>query len=150
MIFDIVDHLGTWTWLVVGLVLLALEIAVPGNVLVWLAMAAILTGALALFTDLGWQVDLIVFVVLAMALVVVGRSVFSGRQAPTADPLLNDRAARLIGKTFVLGEPIVDGHGRIRVDDANWRVVGPDLPSGTRVTVVGHDSAVLTVAPAAA
>ena len=64
-------------------------------------------------------------------------------------PLLNERAARLIGQSFVLAEPIVDGKGRIRVDDTNWRITGPDLPSGTRVRVTGNDGAVLSVGASA-
>ena len=69
-----------------------------------------------------------------------------GRQEQGDEPLLNERAERLVGKSYVLAEPIVDGKGRIKIDDANWRITGPDLPSGTRIRVVGHDGAVLTVA----
>ena len=67
--------------------------------------------------------------------------------ASSEEPLLNERATRLIGKVYTLGEPIVGGNGTIRVGDANWLVSGPDLPSGTRVRVTGHDGTVLTVAP---
>ena len=58
-------------------------------------------------------------------------------------PLLNERATRLVGQSYILGEPIVGGNGRIRVGDTTWRLTGPDLPSGTRVRIVGHDGSVL-------
>jgi membrane protein implicated in regulation of membrane protease activity len=49
----------------------------------------------------------------------------------------------------VLAEPIVNGQGRVRIDDTNWRLTGPDLPAGTRVKVIGTDGgAVLKVAAA--
>ena len=145
MILETIRQLGPWSWWIVGLVLLALEIVVPGNVFVWFGIAAILTGALALFTDWGWQAELIVFVVLALVLVIVGRRAFSRDAETSEQPYLNERANRLVGGTHVLTAPIVDGQGRIRVDDTNWRVTGPDLPSGSRVKVVGADGSVLAV-----
>jgi inner membrane protein len=145
MILQIVHQLGPWTWWVLGLVLLGLEILVPGNVFVWFGVAALLTGVLALFTELGWQVELIVFVVLALVLVVAGRRLFARTTQPGEQPFLNDRAHRLVGSSYMLSAPIVDGHGQVKVDDTNWRVVGPDLPSGTLVKVVDADGAVLKV-----
>jgi inner membrane protein len=145
MILQVIEQLGPWSWMVFGLVLLALEIVVPGNVFVWFGAAALLTGVLALFTHFGWQVELIVFVVLAIVLVIAGRRIFARSSQPGEQPFLNDRAHRLIGNSYMLGEPIVDGHGQVRIDDTNWRVTGPDLPSGTRVKVTGADGAVLRV-----
>ncbi len=145
MILQIVQQFGPWSWWVLGLVLLGLEILVPGNVFVWFGVAALLTGVLALFTAFGWQVELIVFVVLALVLVVAGRRLFARTTQPGEQPFLNDRAHRLVGSSYMLSEPIVDGHGQVRVDDTNWRITGPDLPSGTRVKVVDADGAVLKV-----
>ena len=145
MILDAFRQLGAWGWWITGVILLALELVVPGNVFVWFGVAAILTGALALFADLGWQTELITFVVLSLVLAVAGRRYFARNLSPGEQPFLNDRARRLVGGGYVLGEPIVDGHGRIRIDDTNWRVTGPDLPSGAKVKVVGADGAVLAV-----
>ena len=44
-----------------------------------------------------------------------------------------------------LGAPIVDGRGRLKVDDTVWLVEGPDLPAGTRVEVTGVDNTLLRV-----
>ncbi len=89
--------------------------------------------------------ELIVFVVLAVVLVIAGRRIFARNAQPGEQPFLNDRAHRLVGSTYMLAAPIVDGHGQVRVDDTNWRITGPDLPSGTLVKVVGADGAVLKV-----
>ena len=149
MILNAFRQLGPWSWLLIGVILLGLELVIPGNVFVWFGVAAILTGALALFTDLGWQIELISFVVLSLVLAVAGRRYFARNLSPGEQPFLNDRARRLVGGSYVLSEPIVDGHGSIRIDDTNWRVTGPDLPSGTKVRVAGADGAVLAVEKAA-
>jgi len=145
MILAAFRQLGPWGWWIAGLILLALELVVPGNVFVWFGVAAILTGALALFAHLGWQIELLIFVILAVVLAIAGRRFFARGNSPGEQPFLNDRARRLVGGTYVLSRPIVDGHGSIRIDDSNWRVTGPDLPSGTRIRVAGADGAVLAV-----
>jgi membrane protein implicated in regulation of membrane protease activity len=145
VILDLVNSLGAWTWLIAGVILLGLEIFAPGNVFVWFGIAAILTGILALAVDLPWQTEALVFVILAVVLAIAGRRYFARESGRSEQPLLNERAGRLIGQSFVLAEPIVDGQGRLRIDDSNWRITGPDLPSGTRVRIIGSDGAVLSV-----
>ena len=73
MLPDFVIQLGGWAWVIGGLILLGLEILAPGNVFVWFGVAAMITGGFALLTDFGWQVDSLLFVVLAIVLVIVGR-----------------------------------------------------------------------------
>ena len=145
MVMEFIEGLGAWAWWVLGAVLLAIEVFAPGNVFVWFGVAAILTGTLALFTELSWQTELIVFIALSVVLVVAGRRFFASRMESSDQPLLNERAVRYVGKTFVLAEPIIDGTGRIRIDDTQWRIEGADMPSGTRVKVAGVDGTVLSV-----
>ena len=40
------------------------------------------------------------------------------------------RAGRYHGKMYVLTEPIVQGSGRLYIDDTVWRIAGPDCPGG--------------------
>ena len=145
---DAIGQLGPWTWLIGGLILLGLEVVAPGNVFVWFGVAALLTGGFALVTDFGWQVDGLLFVVLAVILVVLGRRYFARAGSASEQPFLNQRGRGLVGRSYVLAEPIVNGHGQVKIDDANWRIVGPDLPSGTRIKVVSADGALLTVTKA--
>ncbi|MBB5752519.1 NfeD family protein [Prosthecomicrobium pneumaticum] len=148
MILQAIAALGAWSWVVLGLVLLGLEILVPGTFFLWFGVAAALVGVAALLVDFAWQAQAIAFVVLAVALVLLGRRFFAGAGQRGAQPLLNDRPTRLIGRTYPLAEAIENGTGRVRIDDSVWRVRGPDLPAGTRVRITGHDGAVLTVEPA--
>jgi membrane protein implicated in regulation of membrane protease activity len=146
MLMSIIDTLGPWTWFVAGLILLGLEILLPGTFFLWFGVSAILVGIGALiFPGFAWQAELVVFVALAVVLVVVGRRYFAHAFARARPSGLNERATRIVGTETVLGEPIVDGKGRIRVDDTVWRVTGPDMPSGSRVKVVGADGTVLKV-----
>lgn len=147
MIMQWIQDLGPWSWLVVGLILLGLEIIVPGSFFVWLGLAAMIVGVLALLVVVPWQAQIVGFAVLALVLVFLGRRFFS-LKSQSDRPFLNSRAEGYVGSTHVLAEPIVNGLGRVRIDDANWRVVGPDLPAGSRVKVVSTDGAVLKVAAA--
>ncbi|WP_020177511.1 NfeD family protein [Methylopila sp. M107] len=139
--------LGGWRWIVVGLVLLGLELVAPGTFLLWLGIAAILVGLIALVIDPGWQVELIAFAVLGLA-AAVGWWVYGrpDNAAVSDQPMLNRRAERHVGKAFVLDAPIVHGDGRLRIDDTTWRVSGPDLPAGARVKVVAVEGITLVVA----
>lgn len=145
MLINFVQELGAWTWLIVGVALLALEIAAPGVFFIWFGLAAIVVGIIALLIAIPWQAQLILFVVLASLTVLVGRRFFA-RSANDSAPIgLNQRGRRMVGTIVVLGEPIVDGRGRIRIDDTTWRVIGPNMPSGTRVRVVSADGGLLSV-----
>lgn len=146
MLKSIIDTLGPWTWIVAGLILLVLEVVLPGTFFLWFGVSAVVVGIVALiFPTLAWQAEVIGFLVLAVVLVIVGRRYYSGGLGRIRPTGLNERAQNLVGRETVLSEPIVDGRGRIRVDDTVWRVTGPDMPSGSRVKVVGADGSVLRI-----
>jgi inner membrane protein len=146
-IIDWFAGLGPWMWMVIGVLLAIVEIILPGTFFVWFAGAAVLTGVVALFIDLAWQAELLLFVALAGASALIGRKVY-GRNQPAEGGHLNDRLARQIGRTASLETPIVNGTGHIRLDDGQWRVEGPDLPAGSQVRIVGHSDGRLHVEPA--
>lgn len=145
MIASIIDTLGGWSWWVLGLVLLGIEVLLPGFFFLWFGIAAILIGISALLIDWPWQMQVLGFVLLSIVAALLGRKFAGNPETDTADPLLNLRAGRLTGRTFVLAEPIVEGAGRVAVDDSVWQVRGPDAPAGARVKVTGADGSVLTV-----
>src|SRR5437016_339303 len=139
---------GPWSWLVLGLVLMALEVAAPGVFLFWLGLAALLVGLLSFPVDMSWEVQLIAFAVLSLAAVPVWRRLARAKSSTPEQGFLNRRADALVGRVFTLEKPIQDGIGTVRVDDTIWRVAGPDAPAGSRVKVVRADGASLTVAGA--
>ena len=139
MIERIVSELGPWNWMVLGFALLVLEIIVPGFFLIWIAVAALITGTLSLlFWDAGfwvWQVQILMFLALALVAAYLGNKFMGGNNDKTDQPLLNRRGEQMIGRIATLTEPITDGRGRVRIGDTMWRVSGPDLPIGAKVRV---------------
>jgi membrane protein implicated in regulation of membrane protease activity len=141
--------LGTWNWLIFGVILMALELIAPGVFLFWLGLAALLTGLVSFAFTPSWQVQILMFAVFAAVAVPVWRRLARSSAADSADsPFLNKRADALVGRVFTLEKPIVDGAGTVRIDDTVWRVAGPDAPAGSRVRIVQADGARLTVAAA--
>jgi membrane protein implicated in regulation of membrane protease activity len=141
--------LGTWNWLVFGLLLMGLELMLPGVFLFWVGLAALLVGLLSVVIAPPWQLQLLLFAVFAAAAVPVWRRVArSNSGVSNSNPFLNKRAEAMIGRVFTLEKPIIDGAGTVRIDDTIWRVAGPDTPAGSRVRIVHADGASLTVAVA--
>jgi hypothetical protein len=135
-----------WHWWVLGLLLLVVEMLSPtGFFLLWIGAAAVLVGALAwLAPALGWEVEVMLFGVLSVA------SFFAWKRlrpvpTPSDQPALNRRGQSYVGRTFTLTAPIVNGVGKLHVDDSQWRISGPDAGAGTQVKVVAVDGATLKV-----
>ena len=141
MLETIFRELGPWNWMVLGFVLLALEIVVPGFFLLWIGVAALVTGAISLaLWDAGfwtWHAQVLVFLALSLVTVLAGRRFMKFGGDASDEPLLNRRGEQLVGRITTLTEPIVDGRGRVRIGDTMWRVSGPDLPVGTQVRIKG-------------
>lgn len=118
---------------------MALELVVPGVFLVWFGGAALGT-ALAGWLSGGWPLvdELALFT--ALSAVAIGAAIAYARWKPATPESndVNDRAGQLVGRVVTLGEPIVNGQGRLFIGDTLWRVEGPDRPAGTSMTVVGH------------
>lgn len=149
MIARLVAELGPWSWMVLGMALLAVEIVAPGFFLLWIGLAALIVGALTLaLWNSGlwpWEVQVVLFLALSLLTVFVGRRIMAGRRGDSDQPLLNQRGAQLIGRTATLSEPIHEGKGRIQLGDTVWRVSGPDMPVGARVRVVSASDSELNV-----
>jgi len=144
MIASWVAALGAWAWIILSVVLIGLELAAPGIFFLWLGLAAIATGLVDGAIGLSWQASTLLFAVLSVASVLVGRSV-SRPDVHHDASRLNRRGEALVGRRFSLEAPLSGGEGRIRVDDSSWRITGPDLPAGATVRVVRVDGATLVV-----
>jgi inner membrane protein len=137
-----------WYWLILAAVFGVIEVAVPAMVCIWLAAAALGVAAIAwVAPGLGWEYQALAFAVLAIASVVLGRVAVAADRSPRNDRHLNRRAESYIGRRFTLDGAIINGRGRLKVDDTVWPVAGPDLPAGTPVRVTGADNTLLQVEP---
>jgi membrane protein implicated in regulation of membrane protease activity len=134
-----------WHWWTLALILLVLEVFVPGTFFLWMGISAMFTGLLALVFSISWEVQFLLFAILSIVSVSLGRAYIKKRPIESDQPNLNRRGAQYVGRTFTLSEPIVHGYGKIRVDDSSWKIEGNDTPAGSQVKVVGVDGVVLKV-----
>ncbi|MBO0663615.1 NfeD family protein [Jiella sp. MQZ9-1] len=139
-------------WWLTGLMMLMLEVVVPGVYLVFFGIAALIVGTNAfLLAQTGWfgfGQQVIAFIVLSAVCIYLGRRWYGSNDGIAGDTSpLNRRTSRLIGREARLSDAIVDGRGRIALEDSWWSVAGPDLRAGTRVRITGADGAVLKVEP---
>ena len=134
-----------WLWLIGGVLLLIAEIIAPGFFLVFIGAAAIAAGLFTVLFDLGLAGQLALFALYAILAVTIGRRVYAHQNVDSADPLLNDRAARLIGRSVTVVEAVDDHSGRVRVGDGEWSARGGPAAPGDRVRITGIDGNCLRV-----
>lgn len=138
--------LQPWHWFILGIGLIILEAVAPGEIFLWVGVGAIVTGLITLgLTDLSWEQQTIIFAALSVITVYVGRTWFKRNATPSDHPTLNQRGAQYVGRRFTLNEPIVNGTGKMKVDDTTWKITGPDLKKGAQVVVTGIDGTALEV-----
>jgi membrane protein implicated in regulation of membrane protease activity len=134
---------STAAWLVAALALAIAEIVAPGIFLIFLALGAFVTSLFAiLVADLRWQ--LVAFAVASFVAVLCGRSFYKrllrGRDAAKGI------GSGPIGEHGTVVDAIVDGNGKVRLRDSVWLASGPDLPVGTKITVLRREGTLLHVA----
>jgi membrane protein implicated in regulation of membrane protease activity len=134
-----------WWWLFGGALLAIFEVFVPGVFLVWMAAAAAVTGLTVALIPIPLAAQIGLFALLAVAAVAGGRRHYARNPVESDDPLLNDRAARLIGETVTVVAAIEGGEGRVRVGDGVWTARGEDASEGARVIVTGAQGNCLKV-----
>jgi len=133
-------------WLVLGLLLLALDVFVGGRLLMWSGFVAVAVGLLVLLLPLvgvypGWDMQLLMFFVAATIGIYLWRRDVRSQAA-------RDASSVSLGSVTVLTSAIYQGRGAIRIDGSSFPVVGPDLPVGTAVRIVALDAVAFRVEPA--
>ena len=135
-----------WSWLFIGMVLLAIELLAPFAFFLWLGVSALLTALILFaFPEMIWQMQGFIFSVLSVISIILSRRFLVNRQTQSDTPNLNRRAQQYVGSVFALSERIEQGRGKIKVDDTYWQVSGPPLEKGTEVRITAVDGAVFTV-----
>jgi membrane protein implicated in regulation of membrane protease activity len=147
-VFDFMQTLTWWQWLVLAVVLAAAEALFPGAVAIWFAVSAAIVGLLLLaFSGLSWVWQWLLFAIFGLAALMVYRNFYRKGSGPEEAGNLNQRGAQYIGQTYTLSEAITQGRGKASVGDGTWIVSGPDTPAGAKVRVIGADGTVLQVEP---
>ena len=104
--------LTPWHWLILGILLCAVELFAPTTVLLWAGIAALATGVLTFLVPiLNWQLQIALFAVLAVATTLAGRMFYRLDRETLDAPVLNRRGDTLLGRDFILTQ----------IDAAVWR-----------------------------
>lgn len=144
---SIFTQLEFWHWLSIAVLFIFLEILSPGVFFLWIGLAAAGVGIVMSFMpELSWQAQFILLALFSISSIVLWR--FFSKVFPEKKPVvshLNRRAEQYIGRTFTLVEPIINGTGKIKVDDSTWRVRGEDAPVGTQVKTIGVDGIIFDI-----
>ena len=140
------DSINFWHWLILGVALVILEVFAPGAFFLWMGVSAAVVGLLLwILPDISWESQFLLFSVISVVSIVLWRLRLRRHPIETEDSTLNTRTRQYIGRVFPLSEPIENGFGKIHVDDAYWKVAGPDCAKDQRVRVISVDGLTLNV-----
>ena len=134
-----------WMWILAALVCGIVEVMAVSFVFLMLAIGALAAGiAGALGASLA--VQMIIFVVVAVALLFVVRPFLKGR-VERSTPDVRTNADALIGRTGYVTEIVGERNGRIQFYGGEWsaRTEGPSIPVGVEVRVERIDGATAVV-----
>lgn len=138
-------------WLIIAMALLVSEFFVPGLILLFFGLAALLvTGAVAL----GWLVSLggqlTAFGVLSVCMLVLLRRILQNwLQGRVSDEALeNDPDSSLVGKHVIVAEDFANKRGKVILNGVRWAAISEqDLKAGETARIVKSQSTDLIVEP---
>ncbi|MDB5972030.1 MAG: NfeD family protein [Hydrocarboniphaga sp.] len=137
-------HVLYWHWWIAGFALLALEALAPGAVFLWMGISALVVGAIVGLIDFRWEWQVMLFALLSLLSFFAFKH-FRREPLASEESTLNRRGHSYVGRTFTLSAPIVNGIGKLSVDDSQWRISGADAPAGCTVRVTRADGVTLHV-----
>lgn len=137
---EFLDQIVYWHWLVVGVLLIGMEMLDGSGHLIWLGVSALFVGVVHwAFPAMPWIIQIILFAGSSILSIFAWKVYKKANPTVDAFPTLNKRGANYIDRTFTLTEAIVDGVGKVKVDDTIWKVRGPDLEAGAKIKVSAID-----------
>jgi membrane protein implicated in regulation of membrane protease activity len=136
-----------WLWTIGGVLLLIAEIIAPGVFLVWIGIAAIVTGLFALLFGIGVAGQLGLFALYAVLAVMAGRRFYAVKGIEHSGPGLNNPSARLIGRRVIVVQQVDEDSGRVRVGDSEWSARGGPAEPGQKVRITAVEGNCLIVEP---
>ena len=124
-------------WLVIAGVCLVIEIMTAGFLVFWLAIGALISMIVSLFTD-SILIQTAVFVI-SSAILIFATKPFVKKFAKTKDVKTN--AFSIIGQNGIVTKEIdsINAKGQVKIDGETWSAVGKDdmdIPKGTEVEVL--------------
>jgi membrane protein implicated in regulation of membrane protease activity len=136
-------------WFLVGLLLLFIEMIVPGLVIIFFALGAWTVAAVCLFTALSLNAQLALFIIISVLSLVLARSwvkgIFTGyvTSRQKVDEDLND----FLGQRVVVTERITPKlPGKVEFHGAPWLATADEeIDEGIVVEIIAKDNLTLKV-----
>ncbi|MCW8982775.1 MAG: NfeD family protein [Gammaproteobacteria bacterium] len=129
------EYMNHWTWLSLGVLFIIIELVAPGAMVMWLGIAAIAMGLIVSIVPVSWEWQIFLFSLFSVGSVLFWRARLRKHPQQSDNPALNKKGNQLVGTHHRLSEAIVDGKGKININDSLWIASGPDLPKGAKVEV---------------
>lgn len=126
-------------WFTIGVVLMILEMVIPGIFLMWFGISALIVGTIALLLPIDMNTQLVIFAVVSVVSV-IAVLIFMRKRIPesksTVTSNLNQaRGAELIGQTYTLTSDVVNGEGKLSIGDTVWLIRGANAVTGSTIKI---------------
>ena len=137
----------SWVFIALGGVLLIIELLGTGGYSLWSGISAFIVGSLAWIVPFSWSMLWILFAIFTLLTAYVWYLWLKRNGKDKSERgVLNQPQRDLIGLKTVVVEAIINGHGRIKVNDSTWMAKSEqNFNIGEYVTVVDFDGNILKV-----
>ncbi len=142
----------TWIWLIAGILLIVTELFIPGLVVCFLGLGAILVAGLRWLGFLTGMVDSLTVWFITSIILLVGLRHFLLKYLPSERSFqMTDEDLEAVGSIVEVVAPVnsSDQRGRVRFGGTTWPAVSKTgiIPSGKRAKLIMRDNLVWTVEP---
>lgn len=131
-------------WFLIGIAMFVLEFAVPGFIVGFFGIGALLVSGLCFCMELSLNVQLLIFIISSVLLLVLlrkwARKIFTGRVRDNNDS--NPDLEEYLGKRAVVKEEIAPRKpGKVEFHGTLWDAVSEEtLACNAQVMIVGKDN----------
>jgi membrane protein implicated in regulation of membrane protease activity len=138
-------------WFIAGLIMLLAEFAMPGLVIFFFGVGALIVALICLFADISINIQLTIFLIASILLLISLRkwfkNIFVGRtgQKENTDELTQEFVG---GKAVVIREIDSQTGGRVEFHGTSWKAKADEkIDKGTSVEIIGKNNITLKVKP---
>jgi inner membrane protein len=134
-------------WFLIGLVLLLLELAIPGLIVIFFGVGAWFTALCLKFFHIGINVQLFIFLTSSILSLVILRKYLKNKFFRENMSAINDLDDEFIGKTATTETALKTGTvGKIIFKGTTWNAISDsDIEVGKQVKITGKESITLHV-----
>ena len=118
---ELLSQLTAWHWLILGVALLGFELLTGSTYILWPAVSALAVGVLLFIApNLGWELQMLLFFVLSLTTLVLGRTHFQKFVKGGEPSSLNDPGNAMVGRQVRAIADFSGTEGRVQVGDTQW------------------------------